>query len=94
MVANQDVRWRTIVGPFGDPNADLNDKQYMMLEAICRSRTLGEWQFILAKQLKMEARNMYYHRMNLSKQGLLKKRVQLLRTKFIHFPLLQRCHFS
>ncbi|XP_072026840.1 general transcription factor 3C polypeptide 1-like [Amphiura filiformis] len=74
MVASQDARWKVLVGLHGDPQIELGDKQYMMLEAVCRGRQLGEYQCVLSKRMGLESRNMFYHRIVLSKQGFIKKR--------------------
>ena len=72
-----------MVGCHGDPEVELTQKQYMMLEYICRRRSQGEWQSVLAKHMLQDAKNMFYHRKCLSMGGFVKRRVSLFQVLFL-----------
>ncbi|XP_048869314.1 general transcription factor 3C polypeptide 1-like isoform X3 [Brienomyrus brachyistius] len=71
-VATQTVRFRTLIGPVGDPEVKLPDHSYCILERLGRARWQGELQRDLhSRAFKTDAGKMHYMRKSLDKNGLI-----------------------
>ncbi|XP_072568646.1 general transcription factor 3C polypeptide 1 [Paramormyrops kingsleyae] len=71
-VAAQKVRFRTLIGPVGDPEVKLSDHSYCILERLGRARWQGELQRDLhSRAFKTDAGKMHYMRKSLDKNGLI-----------------------
>ncbi|KAJ1098406.1 hypothetical protein NDU88_003517 [Pleurodeles waltl] len=72
IVASQSLRTRALIGWEGDPEINLPDYSYCILERLGRARWLGELQRDLhCGAFKVEAGKIHYHRRVLDKNGLI-----------------------
>ncbi|KAK2909570.1 hypothetical protein Q8A67_005407 [Cirrhinus molitorella] len=72
MVASQELRYRSLIGPEGNPELKLPDLCYCILERLGRSRWQGELQRDLhTRVFRMDAGKMHYLRRKLDRNGLI-----------------------
>ncbi|KAM5197952.1 general transcription factor 3C polypeptide 1 isoform 1-T1 [Hipposideros larvatus] len=80
IVASQDLRYRALIGPEGDPDLKLPDFSYCILERLGRSRWQGELQRDLhCNAFKVDAGKLHYHRKILNKNGLITMQSHVIR---------------
>uniref|UniRef100_A0A8C0WLD1 General transcription factor 3C polypeptide 1 n=1 Tax=Castor canadensis TaxID=51338 RepID=A0A8C0WLD1_CASCN len=80
VVASQDMRYRALIGPEGDPDLKLPDFSYCILERLGRSRWQGELQRDLhTTAFKVDAGKLHYHRKILNKNGLITMQSHVIR---------------
>ncbi|XP_028827799.1 general transcription factor 3C polypeptide 1 isoform X2 [Denticeps clupeoides] len=80
IVASQRLRYRTLIGPEGDPDLKLSDPSYCILERLGRARWQGELQRDLHTNIfKTDAGKLHYLRKSLSDNGLITMQTHLIR---------------
>ncbi|XP_062304643.1 general transcription factor 3C polypeptide 1-like isoform X1 [Osmerus eperlanus] len=81
VTAGQQVRFRTLIGPQGDPELQLSDHSYCILERVGRGRWQGELQRDLHTcSFKTDAGKMHYMRKSLVQHGLITMETHVTRT--------------
>ncbi|XP_046898267.1 general transcription factor 3C polypeptide 1-like [Hypomesus transpacificus] len=81
VTAVQQVRFRTLIGPQGDPELQLSDHSYCILERVGRGRWQGELQRDLHTcSFKTDAGKMHYMRKSLVQHGLITMETHVTRT--------------
>ncbi|XP_062389121.1 general transcription factor 3C polypeptide 1 [Sardina pilchardus] len=79
-VASQAVRYRTLIGPEGDPELKLTDTSYCILERLGRARWQGELQRDLhSNTFKVDARKMHYLRRSLDRNKMITMQTHVIR---------------
>ncbi|XP_066516426.1 general transcription factor 3C polypeptide 1-like [Hoplias malabaricus] len=80
MVASQELRYRALIGPEGNPEVRLSDYSYCILERLGRARWQGELQRDLhILSFKMDARKLHYLRRSLDRNGLITMQSHVVR---------------
>lgn len=80
IVASQNLRTRALIGWEGDPEINLPDYSYCILERLGRARWQGELQRDLhCAAFKVEAGKIHYHRRVLDKNGLISMQSHVIR---------------
>ncbi|XP_053550449.1 general transcription factor 3C polypeptide 1 isoform X2 [Bombina bombina] len=79
IVASQGMRLRALIGCEGDPEIELPDYSYCLLERVGRSRGQGELQKDLQGSFKVDAGKVHYLRRALDKNGLITMQSHIIR---------------